>query len=287
MTDQSANAGAAGAAGSGGQPSASADNEPVHNMVKKPEVLPLRPSVIGEVLKAGVRDFARAPLFGVFFGVLYAIGGWAIFYFAFTSGYFFLCYPLAAGFALIAPFVAAGLYEVSRELEQGRRPSWAKVLSVILPSNTRDLGWMALVTGFAFFIWLDIAFFLYAMFFGLTAPDPWGLMSDITGTANGALFFLVGNVTGALIAFFVFSITVVSFPLLLDRNVDFVTAMIVSVNCVRENPRTMVLWAITIGVLVLVSLATALAGLVIVLPVLGHATWHMYRRAIAPENDGN
>jgi len=90
-----------------------------------------------------------------------------------------------------------------------------------------------------------------------------------------------GNLIGAVIAAFVFSITVVSFPLLLDRDLDFVTAMTTSLRAVRDNPRTMALWAICIGLLLLISLLTLLAGLVIILPILGHASWHMYRRAIA------
>ncbi len=240
----------------------------------------LKADVIGTVLARGWRDFAAVPWFGLFFGLVYAGGGWAIVILAAASGYYFLAYPLAAGFALIAPFVAAGLYHVSRDLERGATPGWNGVLRTIFGAGSRDLGWMALITGFTFFIWLDIAFFIYAIFFGFRAVGILDIVNAILTTWNGALFFLVGNLAGAAIAFFVFSITVISFPMLLDRDVDFVTAMLTSVRVVRQNPKTMLLWAITIAVLLAIALATLLAALVIVMPVLGHASWHMYRQAV-------
>lgn len=242
----------------------------------------MKADVIRTVLAKGWRDFATAPWFGIFFGLAYAGGGWAVVILAAVSGYYYLAYPLAAGFALIAPFVGAGLYQVSRELEKGTTPGWNSVLGTVLGSGSRDLGWMALITGFTFFIWLDIAFFLYAIFFGFRAAGMADLLNAILTTWNGALFFMAGNLVGAAIAFFVFSITAISVPMLLDRDVDFVTAMITSMQVVRRNPRTMMAWAATIAVLLAVSLATFLAALVIVMPVLGHASWHMYRHAVAP-----
>lgn len=242
----------------------------------------VRPADLSEALAAGWRDFRRAPQYGLFFGMLYAAGGWSIILLATVSGYYYLAYPLAAGFALIAPFVAAGLYEVSRRLEADLALSWNEVFAAIRGGGRRDLGWMALVTTFAFFIWIDIAIFLYAMFFGLKAPGPWALLVEIMTTRHGLTFFLVGNVVGAFIAFFVFSITVISFPMLLDRDVDFVTAMITSVRVVKRNRVAMLAWALTIGALVALSLASALAGLIFILPLLGHASWHVYRRAVLP-----
>ncbi|MGE3245346.1 MAG: DUF2189 domain-containing protein [Beijerinckiaceae bacterium] len=239
-------------------------------------------SVIGDVLMKGWKDFLTVPWYGLFFGLVYAGGGWAVVTLAWASGYYYLAYPLAAGFALIAPFVAAGLYCVSRSIEAGTPTNWPLVLRSVCAAGGRDLGWMALVTGFTFFIWMDIAFFLYAAFFGFRALSIPDLLSAILTTSHGALFFAAGNLIGAAIAFFVFSITVVSFPLLLDRDVDFVTAMITSVRVVKANPATMLLWAITIAVLLALSLASLLALLIVVLPLLGHASWHMYRRAIGP-----
>ena len=259
-------------------------NEANAGFAGKPDVIhinQLTNSDLLRVLKAGCVDFRTTPWFGVFFGLVYAVGGWAVLLLATGSGFYFLAYPLAAGFALIAPFAAAGLYAVSRALEQGRRPDWAEVLLSIRGAGSRDLGWIALITGFIFFIWMDIAFFIYAIFFGFRATGIMELASAIMTTWNGVLFFLVGNAIGACLAMFVFSITVVSFPMLLDRDVDFVTAMITSVRTVRANPKVMSLWALIIAAALLFSLLTFLAALVVVLPILGHASWHLYRRTVA------
>ena len=260
----------AGAAGPGGRALAA------------PGINILRRGDLRNAMIAGWRDFRAAPRYGLFFGLLYAAGGWAITLLATASGFYYLAYPLAAGFAIVAPFVAAGLYEVSRRLEAGLGLAWGDVFGAIRGAGKRDLGWMALVTGFAFFIWMDIAFFLYAMFFGVRAPEPRAMLVDLATTAHGLTFVLVGNLVGACIAFFVFSITVVSFPMLLDREVDFVTAMITSTRVVRGNLGTMILWALTIAALLLFSLASGLLALIVVLPLLGHATWHVYRRAVQP-----
>lgn len=241
----------------------------------------VQPSVIREVLAKGWRDFLAAPWFGLFFGLVYAGGGWAVVTLATATGFYYLAYPLAAGFALIAPFIAAGIYDVSRSLETGERMTWRQVFCSVCGAGSRDLGWMALITGFVFFIWMDIAFFIYAIFHGFRAVSIDDLLREVVTSWNGMLFFVAGNLIGAMIAMFVFSITVVSFPMLLDRDVDFVTAMITSVRAVRRNPRTMVLWALTIAFLLLVSLVTLLLALVIILPVLGHASWHVYRAVVA------
>ena len=150
-------------------------------------------------------------------------------------------------------------------------------------SGGRDLGWMCLVTLFAFILWNDFAFIFYLMFYGAHMPDPGQFALEALTTQKGIAFILASNVVGACIALFVFAITVVSVPLLLDRDVDFVTAMLTSVRCVKRNPGPMLLWAFLIAALLVVGAATALAGLVVILPLLGHASWHVYRALVKPE----
>lgn len=234
-----------------------------------------------DALRLGWLDFQHAPQYGIFFGLLYAAGGWAIVLLLGVSGYFFLAYPVAAGFALIAPFVAAALYEVSRRIEQNLPLSWNTVREGIKAAGNRDLGWMALITFFGFFIWIDIAVFLYAMFFGLKAPSLSFLLTEIFTTSRGMIFFLTGNLIGAAIAITIFSITVISFPMLLDRECDFVTAMMASARVVRNNRKVMMTWAAIIVILLAISFATALIALIVILPWLAHASWHLYRR-VAP-----
>lgn len=249
--------------------------------VAPPEIRKLEFSDIKQALSLGTKDFKAAPMFGLFFGAIYAVGGWFLFILLAVFSLPYLVYPLATGFALIAPFVAAGLYDVSRRREQGLELSWSAVLGSIRSAGRRDLGWMALVTGFALIVWMDIAAFLFFGFIGFRPPGIAELLTQIFTTTSGLIFLFIGNLSGAILALAVFSISVVSVPLLFDRKVDFVTAMVTSVKCVRANPGPMLAWCIIIGLLLVLAFATALVGMLVVLPILGHATWHLYKRAVA------
>ncbi|MGF1621723.1 MAG: DUF2189 domain-containing protein [Rhodomicrobiaceae bacterium] len=234
-----------------------------------------------ECLLLGLRDFMKAPKYGLFFGGIYALGGWLIVGLVVWLSMPYFAYPAAMGFALIAPFVAAGLYEVSRRLEVGQPLSWNVVLGTVWRQKGRDLGWMALITGFAFFIWVDYAAIIFLVFFGLREMQPEVFLEALTTTRDGLYFLLLGNIAGAVIAAIVFSITVISFPLLMDREIDFATAMTASVRAVTANPLPMAVWAAIIGLCLLGAFITFLIALPVILPVLGHATWHMYRKVVA------
>ena len=141
---------------------------------------------------------------------------------------------------------------------------------------------MALVTGFSLFIWMDIAALLFFGFLGISALSAPELLQVIFTTPMGLLFLVIGNAVGAVIALAVFSFSVTSFPMLFDRDVDFVTAMITSVKVVLANRTAMIVWCATIAGLIGISLLSGLIGLFVILPILGHASWHLYRRAIPP-----
>lgn len=234
-----------------------------------------------ECLILGLRDFSEAPLYGLFFGGIYALGGWLVFMLLFWLSMPYLAYPAALGFAFIAPFIAAGVYEVSRRLESGQPLSWAAVLGTVWLQKGRNLGWMALFTGFAFFIWVDYAAIVYLLFFGLKELQFEAFLEALTTTTNGLYFILLGNFAGAVMAAIVFSVTVISFPLLLDREIDFATAMTTSVRAVIANPLAMLIWAIIIGLCLVAAIITFFLTLPVILPVLGHGTWHMYRKVVA------
>ncbi len=235
-------------------------------------------------LEQGVRDFRAAPQFGLFFGIAYAAAGWLILALLWHFQMPYFAYPLAMGFAIIAPFAATGLYDVSRKLERGEKLDWPGVLGAVGGTRHRDLRWMALVTGFVLILWMDIAAILTFAFLGFKSLGP-DIIKELFTTPEGLIFLILGNAVGAIIALGVFSISVISFPLLFDRDIDFVTAMSTSVKVVLENPRPMIAWCALIALLVMVSLMTVFVGLIFVLPVLGHATWHLYRRAIKPDGD--
>lgn len=232
---------------------------------------------------AGWRDFLRRPLLSGFFGLFYCLFG-----IAFMAGLLWLdrvwlILPLAVGFPLVAPFAAAGLYDISRRLEQGEDFSWRDVFTVIWAQRNRELGWMAFVTLFVLWFWLYQARLLLAIFLqSLSFSSFERFIEVVASTSNGWLFLGVGTVVGAFWASVLFTVTVISMPLLLDRQVDFVSAMVLSVRTVFKNPFVMIGWGLIIAALMMLSMIPFFAGLIIVLPVLGHATWHLYRRAVAP-----
>ena len=235
---------------------------------------------IAEALVQGLRDFQAAPLYGLAFGALYAGGGIAILLSLTAFGMVYLAYPLAAGFALIGPFVAIGLYEVSRRREAGQTLSIRGICSTV--KSRGEIGWMAFVTLFIFVIWMYQVRLLIALLIGLNASFS-SLREFVTVVlTTGLLFLAIGNAVGAALSLILFSLTVVSFPLLLERDVDFVTAMITSVRAVVTSPVPMIGWAAIIVVLLIVSAMPYFLGLLVTLPVLGHATWHLYRRIVAP-----
>lgn len=246
----------------------------------KPAVKKLQYNDITKAMRSGLRDFSKAPQYGIVFGLAYAAFGWVLLYLLNTLDINYYVYPMATGFALLAPFVASGLYEVSHKLAEGEKLSWGGVISSTKSAGGKDLSWMAVVTTFAYIIWLDIAVALYVIFFGMKPLAFTELVTAVMTTPSGFLFFVIGNVAGAVLALIVFSITVVSLPLLFDKHVDFVTAMITSVKVVLENPKPMLLWCAIIGVLFTICILSLFVALIVVLPILGHSTWHLYTRAV-------
>jgi uncharacterized membrane protein len=249
-----------------------------------PKVLPIEVSDIADAAGRGMADFRARPLFGLVFGGLYAIGGIIILLAVAQFDMVYLSYPLATGFALIGPFIATGLYEVSRRIEAGDKLTFGGVFAVIFEQRKRELSWMAFVVLFVFIMWMYQVRLLLALFLGFepisTLPD---FLTTLFTTTNGLLFLAVGHVIGAILAATLFSLSVISFPMLLDREVDFITAMVTSVQTVVKNPVPMLGWAAVVTALLIVASIPMFLGLIIVLPILGHTTWHIYRKAVAPE----
>ncbi len=248
-----------------------------------PEVRAISAADIRASLAEGWGDFIRAPFLSGFFGLVYAAGGLALFWAAAELGIGWIVYPLLLAFALIGPFVAVGLYEISRRLERGARPGWGPVLGVIWAQRKREIAWMGFVMLFVLVVWMYQIRIMVALFLGFEPFHGFEDMVRVLFTTQAGLTFLaVGHVVGAILALVVFSLTVVSIPLLLDREVDIVTAMITSVKAVTTNPAPMLGWGLMVTVLLFLSALPAFLGLIIVLPVLGHATWRLYRRLIVP-----
>jgi len=239
---------------------------------------------VGAALASGWHDFLRAPLIGLFFGGIYAAGGIAIFLLLKVYHEPWWIIPIAVGFPLIGPFVAVGLYETSRRLASGQPLHFGEILTVILAQRKRQVAWMAFVVLFIFWMWLYEVRMLLAIFLGFKSfSSVEAFLNVVTTTPEGIGFLLVGTGVGAFISFVLFCTTVVAIPLLLDREIDLITGIIMSFKAVFQNMAPMIGFGILVVALTFAALLPMFLGLLVVLPVLGHATWHLYRRVVAPE----
>lgn len=252
---------------------------PSQQVAPTPRVMRLRLSDLVACLQAGWADFRAAPLFGLFFSAVYVASGLLLLQIG--AGLFTWTLTLSLGFPLIAPFLAVGLYEVSRRLERDETPRFRDVLPIIWLERTRQIPWAGAVIVIYFLFWTFLSHMLFALFMGPSAlmGPPDDLQSYLSGP--GLTMITVELGIGAVFAFLLFSLTAISLPLLLDLELDFVTAMLLSLKVTRENLIVMLVWAATIAALTLLALAPWFLGLFVVLPVLGHASWHLYRRALS------
>lgn len=246
-----------------------------------PDVNALSFNDLKECLSKGIADFRKAPLFGLFFGGIFAFGGILIIQsiIFFEKGW--LIYPMLVGFPLIGPFVAVGLYDVSRRLEAGKPLPWNEILSVISLQTGRQLPYMAFVMLFIFWIWIYQVRLLIALILGRMSFTSFEAFFQVVATTpEGWAFIVIGHMVGACFALLLFSVTVISIPLILDRDVDFITGMITSVKTVMKSPVVMLSWGVFVTLAVMASFVPLFLGLLVVLPVLGHTTWHIYKKAV-------
>ncbi|MCT4333545.1 DUF2189 domain-containing protein [Paracoccus sp. YLB-12] len=240
---------------------------------------------ISDALSAGWRDFRRAPAFGLLFSAFYVLGGMAIAAVALASGREWWLIPFVLGFPLIAPFAAVGLYEVSRRIEAEEPLDWPAVIGVVFAQKDRQVPSMAMVILLLFMFWVFVAHTIFALFMGVSALTNVTSSAEILLTGRGLLMLLIGTLIGGGFAAVLFAFTVVGLPVLLEREVDFITAIIASIRAVAANPVVMVAWAAIIAALLAVGMVPFFLGLFIALPVLGHASWHVYRRLMPDGQD--
>jgi uncharacterized membrane protein len=241
----------------------------------------LQPRDLLDALRMGWEDFKALPSHLIFLVAIYPVAAFLLA--RLTSGYDLLplFFPLVAGFALIGPFAAIGLYEISRRKEMGATPRWADVLELWhSPSRGSILALGGLLL-LIFAAWMITASWLYGRIMGSATPDSiTGFLHTVLTTSSGWTLILVGHAAGFIFAATAFVISVVSFPLLLDRPVGVGEAISASIATVKHNPFTMAIWAAVIAGGLMAGSALLFVGLVIVLPVLAHASWHLYRKAV-------
>jgi uncharacterized membrane protein len=243
----------------------------------RPAVRNIDFSDIRDALARGLDDFLTMPSHLVFLCLIYPIVGACL---AATNA-LFLLYPLASGFALIGPFAAIGLYELSRRRELGMDTSWRHAFDVLSSPAMPSILALGLLLMMIFLCWLATAQALYVWLFGPVAPQSYAqFIEEVLTTAHGWALILLGNGIGFVFAALVLSISAISFPLIIDRDVGAAVAIHTSVRAVLANPVMMALWGLIVAALLVLGTLPLFIGLAVVMPVLGHATWHLYRKVV-------
>jgi uncharacterized membrane protein len=254
---------------------------PASGTLVRAEVRHIGLADLGKVLAAGIDDFLHKPSHYAFLVLIYPVVGVVLMTWTSGANALPLLYPLAAGFALLGPFAAVPLYEISRRREQGLDTGLRSALEV---RNSPALPSIGLVGAFLlalFITWLLVAQSLFVWLMGPEPPAAIGpFLAEILTTTEGWLLIALGNGIGLVFAVIVLATTVIAFPMLIDRDCGAWVAMRTSVRAVARNPLVMAVWGLIVAALLVIGMIPVFAGLIVVLPVLGHATWHLYRRVV-------
>jgi uncharacterized membrane protein len=236
-----------------------------------------------ESLAKGFQDFTTYRTDVLFLGFIYPIIGLVIARLVIGQGMFPLLFPLASGFALVGPFVAVGLYEMSRQREQGVTVNWATAFHVLGSPGSGPIALLGMLLMVIFVLWLLVARALYSVTLGPQMPASiTGFLQDVFTTSGGWTLIVAGVGIGLVFAVLVFAITIVTFPLLLDRpDIGLDVAIKTSISAVRMNPWPMAVWGLIIAASLAIGSIPFFLGLAIAMPVLGHTTWHLYRKLVA------
>ena len=234
-----------------------------------------------EALAQGFHDFEAARSDVLMLAFVYPVCGLLLWWLAASHDLLPIIVPLVTGFALLGPVAAVGLYEMSRQREAGRDISWSSAFEVVKSPAFGSIVVLGLALLAIFLIWLGVAQTIYSAFLGAEPPKSVSmLLHDVLTTRVGWAMAACGIGVGFLFAALVLSISAVSFPMLLDRNVGPGTAVVTSLRTILANPRVMAIWGLIVAVSLFAASIPALLGLIVVVPVLGHATWHLYRKLV-------
>lgn len=246
-----------------------------------PRVHQISTNDLGLALRRGYEDFLAMPSHVLFISLIYPILG--LFFASLAFGYDVLplLFPLVSGFALVGPLAAIGLYELSRRRQLGLDARWTDAIEVLRSPAIGSILVMGAVLVVIFVLWILSAQAIYGATMGPAKIDSYGQFArDVLTTPRGWALILVGNLVGFAFAALVLTISVIAFPMILDRNVGAGEAMETSRRAVLENPVNMSLWGLTVAVVVLLGCLPLFIGLAVALPILGHATWHLYKKVV-------
>ena len=246
-----------------------------------PAIRKIALSDLGAALLAGVADFRAAPTQLVFLCIIYPLVGFVAARAAFGYEILPVLFPLLSGFALVGPVAAVGVYELSRRREQGQDVAWFHAFGVLRSPSLPSIAILACLFFAIFVAWLAAAAAIHQLTLGGPPPASLGsFMHDVFMTPGGWALIVAGNAVGFAFAALVLTLSVVSLPMLVDRNVGPVVALQTSVRAVAANPAAMAAWGLVVVACLLAGCALLFVGLAVVMPVLGHATWHLYRKVV-------
>jgi uncharacterized membrane protein len=256
---------------------------PVTHAAATPVVQKITRADLRYAFRRGLHDFSAARTDIVFLFIVYPVVVLFAAGAATHQSLLPLLFPIASGFALLGPFFAVGLYEMSRDREMTGKISWFDTFKVLRSPAFVSIVLLGFLLVCVFLAWLGVAQAIYDFTLGPLPPvSTLHFLSDALTTPAGWAMILIGSAVGAVFAIFVLAIAVVSFPLLLDRPVGFATAIATSISAVRHNPITLASWGLFVAITLIVSAIPCFIGLIVALPVLGHATWHLYRQIVKP-----
>lgn len=271
----------AGATASAGRGASEATDAMRSEVTSPPEIRTLSTDDLKSALRKGLDDFMALRSDVLFLIAIYPVIGLVLALMAFNAAQLPMLFPLAAGFTLLGPVAATGLYEMSRQREAGRPAGWAAALQALRARVLGPVLMLALYLTGIFVVWMFAAKLIYDITLGPLPPATLGgFVSDVLTTTAGWQMIVLGMGTGFVFAVAVLVISLVSFPMLIDRRAGLPVAVMTSVAVARRNPRIVAIWGLIVAIGMTLGMIPAFLGLVIVLPVMGHATWHLYRAAV-------
>ncbi len=242
----------------------------------------LGPEDLRWALAEGWEDFKAKRGDLILLPFIYPVVGVLASLFAFNANLFPLIFPLAGGFALVGPVAASGFYELARRRESGEDSSWWHFLDPLKGRARFPIAALTVMLAVIFIAWMVVAQGIYDATLGTLAPaTPDDFIRDLFGTSQGLALIAIGNVVGAIFAIVTLAVAAFSFPMVVDKGGDPVLAILASVAVFRRNPGTMIIWGIRVAAILVAAALPLFVGLMVALPVLGYATWHLYTRAVA------
>lgn len=245
------------------------------------DIRKISPADLKEALRKGLEDFKEKPTHLVILAIIYPLA--MVVAVNVAAGYELLpiVFPLVSGFALIGPVAAVGLYDMSRQREEGHDVTWEHAFTIFRSPSIFAIVKLSILLGVIYFVWLGVAFAIYRSIYGSVIPTSISdFMWQVLTTPAGWTLIILGCGVGFVFALVVLAISAVSFPLLIDRNVGTKAAVQTSVHAFMANPVTMTMWGLIVAGLLVLGTIPLFVGLAVIMPVLGHATWHLYRKVV-------